>query len=64
LRHSTEIKEDVAEECSKFGKVVTLKIPRPVEDKEVEGVGKVCCGGNGERRKMVTVPNPWHLQTD
>lgn len=37
-----EIKEDVEEECNKFGKVVTLKIPRPAEDKEVVGLGKVC----------------------
>jgi hypothetical protein len=44
----TEIKEDVAEECGKFGKVVTLKIPRPVEGKEVEGVGKVSGRGWGE----------------
>lgn len=57
--HPTEIKEDVAEECGKFGKVVTLKIPRPVEGKEVEGVGKVRCDGNGERRERKKEQRAW-----
>lgn len=46
-----EIVEDVRDECSKFGQVVTLKIPRPQEGVEVPGLGKVrsagCFGGFG-----------------
>jgi splicing factor U2AF subunit len=36
-----EIYEDVMEECSKFGKVLELIIPRPKADLEVPGVGKI-----------------------
>jgi splicing factor U2AF subunit len=37
-----DILDDVREECSKFGRVVTLKIPRPRQDGgEQAGVGKI-----------------------
>jgi len=36
-----DIVEDIREECSKFGKVVSLDIPRPIEGVEVPGLGKV-----------------------
>lgn len=41
LFSSSEIYEDVRTECSKYGKVVSLEIPRPVEDFEPPGCGKV-----------------------
>lgn len=41
-----EIKEDVTEECSKFGQVVSMEIPRPVE------------GQNGEFPRPVLPPIP------
>lgn len=38
----TEIKEDVSEECSKYGTIVELKIPRPVGgSRQSAGVGKI-----------------------
>ena len=37
-----DILEDIREECSKFGPVRSLEIPRPIEGVEVPGVGKVC----------------------
>jgi hypothetical protein len=37
----TDIYEDVREECSKFGKVYDIKIPRPIQGNTL-GVGKVC----------------------
>lgn len=36
-----EIWEDVAEECSKFGKIVDMKIPRPQAGQKVPGLGRV-----------------------
>lgn len=36
-----DIVDDVREECSKFGKVVSLDIPRPIDNVEVPGLGKV-----------------------
>lgn len=36
-----EIQEDVHEECSKYGQVLELKIPRPQPPKENKGVGKI-----------------------
>lgn len=36
-----EIKEDVEEECSKFGKIVNIKIPRPSGARTNPGVGKI-----------------------
>ena len=38
----SEIKEDVEEECSKYGTIVELKIPRPVgASRTSPGVGKI-----------------------
>ena len=37
----TGIMEDVREECGRYGEVVSVEIPRPVEGVEVPGVGKV-----------------------
>ncbi len=36
-----EIVEDVKEECSKYGQVKSIEIPRPVDGLEVPGTGKV-----------------------
>ena len=37
-----EIKEDVREECEKYGKVESIKIPRPVKGKtDIPGLGKI-----------------------
>ncbi|KAH9145486.1 hypothetical protein AeRB84_010617 [Aphanomyces euteiches] len=36
-----DLKEDIEEECNKFGKVVALEIPRPNGNETVLGVGKV-----------------------
>jgi len=36
-----EIKEDVMSECEKFGNILSMKIPRPTENKELSNVGKV-----------------------
>lgn len=37
-----EIKEDVFEECSKYGKILSLKIPRPsAASRQLPGVGKI-----------------------
>lgn len=39
-----EIVEDVRDECSKYGLVKSIEIPRPVDGVEVPGCGKVCMG--------------------
>lgn len=36
-----EIVEDVREECSKYGQVKSIEIPRPVDGLEIPGTGKV-----------------------
>jgi splicing factor U2AF subunit len=36
-----DIVEDIREECSKYGIVRSLEVPRPVRDIEVAGIGKV-----------------------
>ena len=36
-----EIYEDIREECSKFGRIRSMEIPRPVDGYQVPGVGKV-----------------------
>lgn len=36
-----DILEDIREECSKYGVVRSLEIPRPIDDVEVPGLGKV-----------------------
>ena len=37
----TGIMEDVRDECSKYGQVRTVEIPRPIDGMSVPGVGKV-----------------------
>lgn len=41
-----EIVEDVKDECSKYGQVKSIEIPRPVDGLEIPGTGKVqkCLG--------------------
>ena len=47
MRHSYHnlitpgIMEDVRDECSKYGEVRTVEIPRPIDGMSVPGVGKV-----------------------
>lgn len=36
-----EILEDIREECCKYGNVLSIEIPRPLEGVEVPGCGKV-----------------------
>lgn len=39
---ATEICEDVREECTKYGQVVDLKVPRPTgSSRQATGVGKI-----------------------
>lgn len=38
-----EIVEDVRDECSKYGQVKSIEIPRPVDGLEIPGTGKVLC---------------------
>lgn len=39
---STEICDDVREECSKYGQIVEIKVPRPVGgSRQSAGVGKI-----------------------
>jgi splicing factor U2AF subunit len=37
----TDLREDVYDECSKFGAVVEVKIPRPAGARTSPGVGKI-----------------------
>jgi splicing factor U2AF 65 kDa subunit len=38
----TEICDDVQEECSKYGRVISLKIPRPIGgSRQSAGIGKI-----------------------
>lgn len=38
----TEIRDDVQEECQKYGKIISVKIPRPVGgSRQSAGVGKI-----------------------
>ena len=37
----TGIYEDVRDECTRYGRVVSLEIPRPTPNMSVSGVGKV-----------------------
>ena len=39
--HTAGIMEDVRDECSKYGEVRTVEIPRPIDGMSVPGVGKV-----------------------
>ena len=36
-----DLKEDIQEECSKFGVILSMKIPRPMMSLMVPGLGKV-----------------------
>lgn len=36
-----DLQEDVREECTKYGYVRSIEIPRPIEGVDVPGVGKV-----------------------
>eukprot|EP00794_Sanderia_malayensis_P008913 gene8913-9865_t len=36
-----EIYDDIREECSKFGRIVSMEIPRPIADYQVPGLGKI-----------------------
>lgn len=36
-----EILEDIKEECNKYGVVRSVEIPRPIDDVDVPGLGKV-----------------------
>lgn len=38
---SIDIIDDIRDECSKFGQVLEVKIPRPVAGHAVSGVGKI-----------------------
>lgn len=48
-----EIVEDVRDECSKYGVVKSIEIPRPVDGVEVPGCGKVLNGCRGGWMGMV-----------
>jgi splicing factor U2AF subunit len=37
----TDLRDDVLDECSKFGKVLDVKIPRPAGARTSPGVGKI-----------------------
>jgi len=41
--YSVEIMDDIKEECSKYGSVRSLEIPRPIKGVDVPGCGKVWC---------------------
>ena len=41
LMNGIDIFADVQEECSKYGNILEVKIPRPMEEEEVAGVGKI-----------------------
>ena len=41
LLYLSGIMEDVREECEKFGKVLSLEIPRGIQGIDIPGVGKV-----------------------
>jgi splicing factor U2AF subunit len=51
-----DILEDVKEECSKYGFVKSLEIPRPIKGVEVPGVGKVSLN-----RPFIAVALQWCL---
>ena len=33
--------DDIREECSKFGQILEIRIPRPIPGQEVRGLGKI-----------------------
>lgn len=53
-----EILDDVREECSKYGVVKSMEIPRPIKGVEIPGVGKVrhpIAGGHLEHHFAVPI---------
>lgn len=48
--------EDIKEECSKYGVVKSVEIPRPIENVDVPGVGKV------QSDKRIPINNTAKLQ--
>lgn len=48
-----EIVEDVRDECSKYGLVKSIEIPRPVDGVEVPGCGKVCVYVHPHARPLI-----------
>lgn len=60
-----EIVEDVRDECSKYGLVKSIEIPRPVDGVEVPGCGKVslpCLGLQAGRPVAVSMVGGWQAQ--
>lgn len=51
-----EILDDVREECSKYGVVKSMEIPRPIKGVEIPGVGKVRHSTSDARLELVAVP--------
>lgn len=51
-----EILDDVREECSKYGVVKSMEIPRPIKGVEIPGVGKVRHLIEGAHLKHIAVP--------
>lgn len=51
-----EIVEDVRDECSKYGLVKSIEIPRPVDGVEVPGCGKVCVCACQEQEVALSRP--------
>lgn len=51
-----EIVEDVRDECSKYGLVKSIEIPRPVDGVEVPGCGKVCACACQEQEVALSRP--------
>ena len=58
-----EILEDVREECSKYGQVKSIEIPRPVDGLDVPGTGKVKTRVCGVKRSLhfVHVYSIWQI---
>lgn len=63
-----EIVEDVRDECSKYGQVKSIEIPRPVDGLEVPGTGKVDIDTLAQKNSVpfmdenfTTPPTPPHV---
>lgn len=56
-----EIVEDVRDECSKYGLVKSIEIPRPVDGVEVPGCGKVCACAPPDTTSFSLFPTCPHL---
>ena len=48
-----DILEDIREECSKYGEVRSLEIPRPLPGVDVPGVGKVRDSQAGDKSRVI-----------